>query len=247
MERLTYPDIARIFGTSLISTGLGLLLFVGITVVWGDPFTRLSANSEQQLLAREFTSVLEEGVPLHDTPTLDPALTRRAAALARKNTARGAAAGNIDIPRIGLHKVFVNGAQTADLTRGPGLYKESPFPGSGRPIAIAGHRTTYGAPFLDVDKLKPLNRIVLTMAYGRFTYQVTRTAIISPRDWSILEYGAAEPTLAGRKRVRLTRQCVETCEHLVLTACHPKYSAAKRIAVFARLESVQLAGSGRRT
>jgi sortase A len=241
MDRsLTYPDIARIFGTALIATGLGLLLFVAVTVTWGDPFTRLTASSDQKQLAREFAASAPGADELTDDPTLDPALTRRAAALDRKQTAVGDAAGKISIPRIGMHRYFVKGAGHDELMKGPGLYREVLFPGSGRPVAIAGHRTTYGAPFLDVDKLRAGDAIVLTMPYGRFTYRVTRTQIIEPDDWSIILPGAAEPHTSQRQRVTRTRQCIDTCEHLVLTACHPKYSAAKRIAVFAKLSKVQL-------
>lgn len=243
MDRLTYPDIARIFGTGLIATGVGLLLFVAVTVAWGDPFTRLSASGDQQQLAREFAAATSDGATLVNDPGLDPALTRRAAALARKDTPLGKAAGQIRIPRIGLKSIFVNGARDPDLKKGPGLYRETLFPGSGRAVAIAGHRTTFGAPFLHIDRLKPGNVIELRMTYGRFTYTVTHTEIIAPNDWSILAYGAAEPTRAGRQQVKNTRQCNGTCEHLVLTACHPKYSAAKRIAVYARLSKVELAGA----
>ncbi len=241
MDRsLTYPDIARIFGTTLIATGAGLLLFVLVTVTWGDPFTRLTASSDQKQLARQFAASVPNTADLRTDATLDPALTRRAAALDRKQTALGEAAGKISIPRIGMHRYFVKGAGHDELMKGPGLYREVLFPGSGRPVAIAGHRTTYGAPFLDVDKLKPGDPIVLTMPYGRFTYTVTRTEIISPDDWSIIQPGAAEVHKSQRDRVLRTRQCVGTCEHLVLTACHPKYSAAKRMAVFAKLSKVQL-------
>jgi sortase A len=242
MNRLTYPDIARIFGTGLIATGVGLLLFVAVTVVWGDPFTRLSESGDQKQLERAFAAATTDDEALVETADLDPLLTRRAAALARKATPLGEAAGQIRIPRIGMKKIFVNGARKPDLEKGPGLYRETLFPGSGRAVAIAGHRTTFGAPFLNVDKLRPGNVIELQMTYGRFTYTVTHTEIITPNDWSILEYGAAEPTRAGRQRVKNTRQCNGTCEHLVLTACHPKYSAAKRIAVYARLSKVELAG-----
>ncbi|MCW2922065.1 MAG: sortase family protein [Thermoleophilia bacterium] len=241
MNRLTYPDIARIFGTGLIATGVGLLLFVAVTVVWGDPFTRLSENGDQKQLARAFAATESTGSELTDAG-LDPLLTRRAAALARKATPLGEVAGQIRIPRIGMKKFFVHGARHPDLEKGPGLYRETLFPGSGRAVAIAGHRTTFGAPFLNIDNLKAGDPIILTMTYGRFTYTVTHTEIITPNDWSILEYGAAEPTRAGRQRVKNTRQCNGTCEHLVLTACHPKYSAAKRIAVYARLSKVELAG-----
>ena len=243
MDRLTYPDIARIFGTGLIATGVGLLMFVAVTVLWGDPFTRLSESGDQKALARQFASAVPDGSELVNDPELDPLLTRRAAALARKGTPLGAAAGQIRIPRIGMKKVFVNGARKPDLEKGPGIYRETRFPGSGSAVAIAGHRTTFGAPFLNIDKLRAGDPIVLTMTYGRFTYTVTHTEIITPNDWSILEYGAAEPTRAARQRVKRTRKCNTTCEHLVLTACHPKYSAAKRIAVYARLSKVELAGS----
>jgi sortase A len=168
-------------------------------------------------------------------------LTRRQAALLKKSLHHGDAVGRITIPRIHMKRLFVYGAGHDDLMKGPGLYKEVLFPGSGRAVAIAGHRTTYGAPFLDINKLHKRDAIVLTVPYGRFTYRVTRTQIITPTDWSILEYGAAEPTKAARAMVKRTGHCVGTCEHLVLTACHPKYSAAQRIAVFARLTKVELA------
>ena len=241
MDRLTYPDIARIFGTGLIATGVGLLMFVAITVVWGDPFTRLSAQSEQKTLARQFASAAPESDELTNDPNLDPELTRRSAAIARKETATGEAAGQILIPRINMRRIFVKGAGHDDLMKGPGLYRETLFPGSGRAVAIAGHRTTYGAPFLNIDQIKVGDAIVLKMSYGTFTYRMTRSQIIAPNDWSIIQYGAAEPTQAARSLVESSRQCVTSCEHLVLTACHPKYSAAKRIAVYARLAKVELA------
>ncbi|MCW2928114.1 MAG: sortase family protein [Thermoleophilia bacterium] len=243
MNRLTYPDIARILGTGLISTGLGLLMFVVVTIAWGDPFTRLSAQGEQQKLARQFAGVAPVSGDLTDAK-LDYELTIRAATLAKKTTKLGAPAGRITIPRIKMKRIFVNGARVPDLKKGPGLYKEVRFPGSGAPVAIAGHRTTHGAPFLHIDQLRKGDAIVLTMPYGRFTYRMTRTQIITPRDWTIINYGAAEPTSSARTAVARSRQCIETCEHLVLTACHPKYSAAKRIAVFARLSKVELSAGG---
>lgn len=237
----TYPDLARLLGTALIATGVGLLVFVTITVTWGDPFTALATQAKQEQLEREFALVAPDDEDLTNA-TLDPELTRRAAAKAKRETKLGAPAGSLSIPRIGLKSIVVHGARdgTPDLTKGPGLYQGFQFPGSGVPIAIAGHRTTYGAPFMDIDELRPGDKIIVTMRYGRFTYTVQRTAIISPSDWSILDYGAAERTPAGRRKVAATGRCNQTCEHVVLTACHPKYSAARRIAVLARLSHVKL-------
>jgi len=238
-RRLTYPDIARILGTGLISTGLGLLLFVMITVVWGDPFTRLAEQGEQQQLEKAFRTSAPTARELQ-VAQLDPELTRLSAARALKASALGTQAGRISIPKIKVNKIFIHGARDQDLTKGPGLYKEVGFPGSGRPIALAGHRTTHGAPFLNIDKLSPGDKIVLTVPYGEFTYTVTRAEIITPDDWSILQFGAAERTKNARANVLAAGRCTATCEHLVLTACHPKYSASHRIAVFSRLTGVKL-------
>lgn len=241
MDRLTYPDIARIFGTGLIATGTGLLLFVLITIFWGDPFTRLSENAAQQDLQKQYaTYVASTPGEYKADPSLDPELTRATAARWRKRLPLGAAVGEISIPSIHVKKTFLHGARDEDLDDGPGLYKEVGFPGSGAPIAIAGHRTTHGAPFLHVDEIKVGQKIVLTVPYGRFTYTVTRKQIISPNDWSIIQPGAEEPTSALRSQVPKTGRCIDTCEHLVLTACHPKYSAAKRYAVYAKLSRVEL-------
>lgn len=244
MNRLTYPDIARIFGTGLISTGVGLLAFVLITVVWGDPFTSIAEKGEQQQLSRQLATFTEQGSDLRGEATLDPELTRATAARLRKRLPLGAPIARIKIPKIGVDKIVVNGARDQDLDKGPGLYEQTPPPGSGRAVAIAGHRTTHGAPFLNVDKLERGDKIVVTMPYGQFTYTVQRTQIITPTDWSWLAFGSAEPTKAARDAVARTRQCVGSCEHLVLTACHPKYSAARRIAIYARLTSVRLSAAG---
>ena len=83
---------------------------------------------------------------------------------------------------------------------------------------IAGHRTTFGAPFRNINELASGNRIVLLMPYGTFTYRVFAHKIVRSNDWSILH----------RRRF----------DTLVLSACHPLYSASHRWIVFARLVSV---------
>ena len=108
----------------------------------------------------------------------------------------------------------VEGTDTASLRKGPGHYPETPLPGDPGTAAIAGHRTTYGAPFRDIDQLKRGDRIVLDMTDGRFIYRVTRTKIVDDSDLSVLDE-------VGYKQ-------------LILSACHPLYSAAQRVIVFAR-------------
>ena len=239
-QHLSYSDLARIFGIGLISTGIGLLLFVMITVVWGDPFTRVSEQRAQKKLAADFGNLVGNA-PL-TTSRLDSRLTRGAARRYKRSLQSGEVAALLKISSIGLKKYVVKGASQADLEKGPGFYDETGMPGSGLPIAIAGHRTTHGAPFLNIDKIQRGDSILLDVPYGRFTYRVTRTERITPTDWSILRVGAAtggRPNAAG--------QCPGgTCEHLVLTACHPKYSARQRLAVFAILHRVQLRKVGRR-
>jgi sortase A len=116
---------------------------------------------------------------------------------------------------IGVDSVVVAGTGAASLRRGPGHYPGTPLPGARGTVAIAGHRTTYGAPFRRLDKLDTGDRIEVSMPYGRFVYAVERQRIVPPT------------AIWVTQRVSYDR--------LVLSACHPLYSAAKRIVVFARL------------
>jgi sortase A len=122
----------------------------------------------------------------------------------------------IRIPRIGVSSVVVNGTRSSDLSSGPGIYPETVFPGIPGTTAIAGHRTTYLAPFRHVDALHRGNRILLNAPYAHFTYTVTGKAVVSPRD-----------VQAATRDVGYPR--------LVLSACTPLFSAAKRLLVYARL------------
>ncbi len=122
------------------------------------------------------------------------------------------------IPRIGLRAVVVRGTAAADLREGPGLLDGTPLPGEHGTTAIAGHRTTYGAPFRHLDALRPGDAIRVRLPYGTFRYAVEGTRIVDPGDLSVL------------RDVRHDR--------LVLSACHPLFSAARRIVVLARLVAV---------
>jgi len=110
----------------------------------------------------------------------------------------------------------VEGTTTELLRKGPGHYRETPLPGERGTTAIAGHRTTYGAPFRRIDDLRKGQRIIVDLPYGRYVYRVESTKIVEPTDLSVLD-----------RRPH---------DRLVLSACHPLYSAAQRIIAFARLE-----------
>jgi sortase A len=211
---------------------LGLVIaVVGVLVVawavyiffFGDPITALYQDWRQHQMAGQLNKEFRQfkpPIPLenaHDGPS--PVAVRDAALRFSSQAHAGQPIGRIEIPRIGISKVFVNGTDWgADLSRGPGRYPQSSWPGLGKVTAIAGHRTTFGAPFRHIDELVRGNPIRLLMPYGTFTYRVFAHEVVPSNDWSILH-----------------KRGFDT---LVLSACHPLYSASHRWIVFARLASV---------
>jgi sortase A len=127
--------------------------------------------------------------------------------------------GRIEMPRIGVGKFVVAGVEKNDLKNGPGHYPETPMPGQLGNSAIAGHRTTFGQPFFDIDKLETGDEIIVTTLAGRFVYRVTGQQIVSPSDYQVV--ATTDPTTAT----------------LTLTSCHPKYTARERIIVSAELDA----------
>lgn len=210
----------RALSTVLIAAGVLLLADAGLTLAWQEPLSAVYARINQDKLEddlRELEAAAPSTVELRALARLesDP---RRLAFLARRLDRRsdpGDALGHVEIPRIDVDQVFVQGTGTADLRKGPGHYPATPLPGRHGTVAIAGHRTTYGAPFRRLDDLDRGDDVSLRMPYGRFTYEVERVRIVAPQATWVTN------------KVRYDR--------LVLTACHPLYSAAKRIVVFARL------------
>ncbi len=130
--------------------------------------------------------------------------------------APGDPVARLEIPRIGVDEIVVSGVGVEDLKKGPGHYPQTPLPGQPGNAAIAGHRTTYGAPFFSIDELAPGDEIVATTFAGRFVYRVAATIVVSPDEVGVI---------AGTADVRLT-----------LTSCHPLYSASSRIVVTAQLD-----------
>ena len=203
--------------TLLIIGGVLLVLDAVLTVTWQEPVSWAYARLQQERLAAQ----LEEPPPLAAAERRVVARLgsdRRVAFAARAVRARASAGeplGRVRMPTIVVSTVFVEGTDTNSLRKGPGHYPGTPLPGARGTVAIAGHRTTYGAPFRALDRLRRGHRVEVETSYGRFSYAVERVQIVKPT------------ALWVTRRVGHDR--------LVLTACHPLYSAAQRIVVFARL------------
>ena len=220
----------RAISTVLIAAGVLMIADAGVTLAWQEPVSALLARIEQNKLSGQLDKI-EEAPPTRVQRRVLAALgtdRRKIAFLARearRKAKEGDPIGRIEIPRIGADFVVVQGTDSASLRTGPGHYPSTTFPGLPGTVAIAGHRTTYLAPLRKVDELKRGDRIVLTMPYGRFVYDVQRTQVVEPTAlWVTRDVGY---------------------QRLVLSACHPLYSAAQRIIVFARLRSVTPRGAAR--
>jgi sortase A len=189
----------RFVGAVLMTSGVLLLTDVGVTLLWQEPVSAFLAQREQRALERQ----------------LERTLSRKPSPRVPTEPLRGDAIGKIEMPTLDRDYFLVEGTEAASLRKGPGHYPDTPLPGQRGTVAVAGHRTTFGAPFRTIDELNRGDPVVMSMPYGRFVYRVERTRIVDPT------------ALWVTRRVRYDR--------LVLTACHPLYSAAQRIVVFARL------------
>jgi sortase A len=208
----------RIVGKLFISLGCGVLMFVAWTL-WG---TGLYTSQQQDLLEQEFADappvILDSNdeVPESYQPT------------------PGKHAFKMRIPALDFEQIVVEGVGTDELKKGPGHYPDcrpgfekplcTPFeevwPGEEGRVIVSGHRTTYGAPFYDIDKLKRGDRIVTETDWGEYTYEVTTKTIVQPDSPLV---------------VIDTRQDDSRAPELVLTTCNPRFSAAERLIVYAEL------------
>jgi sortase A len=205
----------RALGTALVALGVLVLADVAITLAWQEPLSAVRTHRAQHRLAGELAR-LELAAP-RAAPRTPRHLGAAARALARTRR-NGQPVAELRIPRIGVHAVVVRGTAPQDLREGPGLLDGTPLPGQHGTTAIAGHRTTYGAPFRHLDALRRGDAITLRLPYATFRYAVDGRRIVAPTDLSVL---------------RRTRH-----DRLVLSACHPLFSAARRIVVLARLVGV---------
>jgi sortase A len=215
---------ARITGALLIGAGVLTLAWAVCVWRWQDPLTAAYTHWQQHGLAaalaaeeRTFTPTRQGG---------DLAAERQAIALDarrfRRQAKPGQPIGRIVIGRIGLNMVLVNGTDHETLKKGPGRDPRSSMPGENRLVYIAGHRTTYLAPFSHIDEIRPGDSIRLEMPYATFVYRATTHRVVAASDLSVL---------------RSPRH-----EQLELQACHPRFFATHRYIVYARLVAVQPRG-----
>ncbi len=215
----------------LIALGALALADAAVTLLWQEPFSALYAKLRQDHLSGALSKIEHAPPTLLERRALAslPDESRRIEFLASQlqhDTGDGGAVGRIVIPQIGASYVVVKGTDTKDLESGPGVYSDTSFPGVSGTTAIAGHRTTYLAPFRHIDSLRPGNRIMLFMPYAHFTYTVVGQRVVRPTD-----------VAAAISQVGYTR--------LVLSACTPLFSAAKRLLVYARLTRTVPVGAAR--
>jgi sortase A len=222
MRRLTH-----ILSIALITAGLVVIADVGITLAYQEPLSALYSSIKQSEKASQLKTLESNFLTRSDLRSIDRAKQEKKPAILHENIARlarrladesepGDALGRIEAPGMdGLNMVFVQGTDESSLQLGPGHYPETAMPGQGRTVAIAGHRTTYLAPFRHIDSMHPGDKITLKMPYGTFIYSVQKSEIVDPTDVGVVHDTGYE--------------------RLVLSACNPVYSAAQRYIIYARL------------
>jgi sortase A len=216
----TLRRVVDIIGRVLIGLGVLVLLFTAYQI-WGTSVQEARVQSTLRTQLQKDTSneavkhALAEESALDKLPTGPPVTAPTTAA-----PAEGEPIGDIRIPVIGLNQVVVEGTNTPDLRKGPGHYTGTPLPGQPGNSAVAGHRTTYGHPFYNLDSVKVGDPIVLTTLQGIFVYDATKSFVVSPSDTTVVDNVIAD--------------------QLTLTTCNPRFSATTRLVVQAKLAHSQL-------
>ena len=215
----------RILGLLLIVAGALTLTWVVVVWQWQDPFTAIYTHFQQNRLSHTYERRVQA---YHPTPTRGKDLAAVQVEIAaearayRRTLHTGDPVGRLQIGRIGLRMVVVQGTDHETLKKGPGHYEPSAVPGEGHLIYIAGHRTTYLAPFARINDIKVGDYITFSVPYATFTYRVQRHYVVPSDELSVLkDHGS---------------------EILRLQACHPRFFATHRYIVDAMLASVTPAG-----
>jgi sortase A len=206
-ERPGFRRAVRATSTLMIAAGLAVALFIGYEL-W---FTNVLAARSQQHLRHQLTQTWARQPP-------------RPAAAPVPPTDLGDGIALMSIPKIGMRRtVVIEGVGTSELKQGPGHYPGTAPPGQVGNFVVSGHRTTYGHPFGNLDRLAPNDPIIVEVADRWFLYRVTRAEVVSPDDVGVTlpvpEHPGVAPTAGG----------------ITLTTCEPKYSASHRLVVFGTL------------
>jgi sortase A len=222
-------DLRRLAADLLLIVG-GILLAYPL---WSGLLTTVQQGRLDDAYGREaaqFDDAIRTAKDRTSERDLPPELeVRELAGLFAKTLEPGDPVGRLTIPRLGLSRVVQQGvagragldpdSDRTLLRGGPVHYGLTPLPGEGDPFAVAGHRTTYGAPFSRLDALREGDRLIVETPYARFVYRVAKTTTVRPDDVGVLYdrgYG------------------------IVLTTCTPRYSASHRLIVWGRLDSFEL-------
>ena len=219
--------LSRIAGTILVVAGLGMLAWVLVVWRWQDPFTALYTHWKQHQLSQTYERRFSQYEPaqLRRNEVSISARTKviaREARLYRIQSGRGQAIGRIRVPRLQLNMILVNGTDHDSLTKGPGRDRRTYMPGEGQLVYIAGHRTTYLAPFAHIERLQSGDAVTLEVPYATFRYRVFKHRIVGAHEMSVLRSHG-----------------VEVVE---LQACHPRFFASQRYIAYARLVRVEPRG-----
>jgi sortase A len=218
---MTVRRTVRIIGTLLIAAGALTLLWAFVVWQWQDPFTALYTKWKQHELAGQYDKRVAAFRP-RPISNVSLAAERRAIAAEakqyRKQSATGAAIGRIRVPRMHLNMILVNGTDHETLKKGPGRDLRTFMPGENRLVYIAGHRTTYLAPFSHIDQMRKGDAITIEVPYATFTYRMSGARIVPADDLAVL---------------RSPRH-----EVVELQACHPRFFATHRYIVYGQLTHV---------
>ena len=225
------------FGTILMIVGAVVIVYAGVILFWGDPITALYADWRQHELSSKLNGEIHDwsadpavaaAIQAHGqadarTRATELRVLREDAVRFSHEVKGGQPFGRLTIGRIGLSVVVVQGTDWLhDLSQGPGHYTNTHFPGQGTTVAIAGHRTTFGAWFRHINDIRNGDWITLQMPYATFHYRVQYHQVVPNNDWKIIR--------------------PQGYERLVLSACHPLYSSSHRWIVYARGMSATLKG-----
>ncbi len=200
-------------GWTFIGMGSFVLYFLVYQLVGTNAVTSRGQNDLRNELQREWSAT-----PV--TRTRDPKDPKK---VEPRRPAVGKPLAVLDIPKIRLdNKVIVEGVGRDELRKGPGHVISTVLPGQDGTFGVSGHRTTYGAPFYRLNELAKGDTITVVTRQAIYTYTVTRTAIVRPTDTQVLD-NVNGPD--GKPKATI-----------VLTTCHPRYSARQRLIVFGNLD-----------